>query len=1234
MSVVVTSLNGPGSEDRQPSADAMVLLSRLLCLHASTACHHHAVLVSAMRITDDVNLPEPLINAASAGDLVLFVGAGASMNAPANLPLFTGLAARLAEATGVELDEGLGPDAFIGRLCDSDPTVRERARAIIGDPNSQPNDTHRAIVRLSNACGTIRIVSTNYDEHLSTAANELSIEIGDVYRGPAVPLGRDFTGLVYLHGQVSRAATELVITDDDFGRAYLFDGWARRFVTDLFLNRTVLFVGYSHSDAVMKYLARGLPPTTRRFALTDTPDDPKWRDLRITPIEYPGAAEHVALTTALNEWARQLEMGQLDHRARVHEIVSGGPPKLPVEADYLAAALSLPAGVRAFSEKARGEEWLLWAEQQPAFLSLFTPGNQITDESLILAQWFADHYVGDAEMTDLALAALARHGPIICVRLRQSIAYAAYSFRESSPELAAKWSVIVAAALRTHDEDPEETWNFLHRPVMRGVSTFPLLRRALQPRLELSIERPWFLEEAAARDRIQTGVRWSSSKSYLQQLWSALREDLPAVAASTLQIFEQSLSDAYELLAACEPNKSWDRWSHRRSAIEPHEQDQFPVYESTLVDALRDTSLELIGSDDSITERWLKSEFGLFRRLGLHLVTEHPTMSAHNKLVLLLSESHLYDHRSKHEVFRLLATIAPELDDTDRHLLLERILDGPPPFEDDSERQEQLHERCIFDIVEWLTRYVSEWDELEGAVAAIREHRPTIGIREHPDFDHWMESGSWVEETAPFADDEFIRAFDEHGPARALALAINQSYSDHTLDGPTWHGACKVVQQAIESRPDVGLALLAEPIITENPAWESDFRAALITGLGNAKLTDQQIERALEALPTLVADAPLARPISDLCLSAVDSKAPEHSESVLTRLDDLAGAVWRTHAPGLEDRDSDDWLMLGLNTWPGSLAQYWLNRIRVRWKAEGDDWRGLSTADKEAAARLLDPADNATRASLAIIAADTYFIFGADPTFAREQLFPLFEATTNARASQAWRSYLHHPRVNDAMLEAGFWQLLTSAHNLIAGLGSEDGLQRQYWWMMASICIHSRTEAVDAPAFLARLTQPDQVSGFAAAMADVLHDIDEADSTNAWRAWIAQHVRIRLTQPPNMIPAQERTAWGDLALRTTSGITLEALELTDVAPGPLGHDTTFSDVPPDVISAHPDEIAQIIARRLAQMTQSDWHIDHELRSVVSVLKESGISDQALRNLAEEAMRIGLYSAASWAPPSS
>ena len=438
-----------------------------------------------MRITDEVDIPNELIESATNGSLVLFVGAGASINKPSRLPLFDALAAFVAELNGVELDRRVNADVFLGRLDESHPFVREQVRDRISEPTSQPNDIHRGIVRLASATNTFRVVTTNYDEHLTTAATELGIDVGEVFNGPAVPLGHDFSGIVHLHGAISRSPSQLVLTDGDFGRAYLTDGWARRFVQDLFLSHTVLFVGYSHNDEVMKYLARGLPPATKRFALTDMPDDPKWSDLRISPVEYSGENDHFELTDVLHKWADRLSMGQLDHRARVSEIVKGAPPKLPSEADYIAFAITTPAGVRAFAEGATGPNWLRWAEGQEVFRSLFSMTGSASDESAVLAAWFASKYVANIDLNKFALETLARNGPIVRDELMRELVWNARKLADSNPKASLKWSTVATSALQTHTGNPEESALILHGTSIGGTTAMPFLRRAIRPRLVL-----------------------------------------------------------------------------------------------------------------------------------------------------------------------------------------------------------------------------------------------------------------------------------------------------------------------------------------------------------------------------------------------------------------------------------------------------------------------------------------------------------------------------------------------------------------------------------------------------------------------------------------------------------------------------------------------------------------------------------------------------------------------------
>lgn len=1184
-----------------------------------------------MRITEDVDIPDKLIDAASDGSLVLFIGAGVSLNQPSGLPLFGGLAERLANLQGVAFDKSVPPDAFVGRLCDAAPVVREQARAIISAPLSRPNGGHRAIVRLAKASAVFRIVTTNYDEHLNKAATDAGIEVGDVYHGPAVPLGRDFTGVVYLHGRASRPASEMVLTDDDFGRAYLTDGWARSFVQDLFMNRTVLFVGYSHGDSVMKYLARGLPPTTSRFALTEIPEDPKWKDLGISPVSYPAKGDHAALTAVLDAWASRLEMGHLDHRDRVKEIVGSPPSKLPVDADYIAHAVTTPTGARAFADAARGEEWLHWAEEQDIFKDLFTGGTCSSDESRVLASWFVERYVSAPDAADLGIATLARLGPIVCHELMRDMGRAIYFLGKESPELARKWSTVITCALDTHPSGPSEMW-LSADGVISGQSALAYLRRATRPRLQLSEEKPWFIAEASTEAiPVKGNITWSSTKSEVEQLWQSVREELADHSTSVLQVFEQALRDAHEIVSLFNGDAHWDSWSFRRSAIEPHSQDDFRDYESTLIDGLRDAGTLIAPKDRSLVGRWLSDRHALFRRLGIHLLTEDADLRSEGKLRVLLEGQHLFDHQLKHECYRLLAVIAVDLDAVHRKMLLDSILVGPPEFEDDP----VLHQRVIFDLLEWLSRHVQDWEELETELAKIRADRPRIGVRDHPDFDHWMESGTWGG-ALPFDVNEFIELIRSEGASEAIRQLDSRDYSERNFDEPTWDDACSLVRQVVANRPELGQALLQASSISGTPDRRHDLIASAIRGLSDADLSDATIRDAVQEINPFAGDVAFARPISEFCLSKVTKTEKRESET-LEDLDNLASSIWTSHAGAFESNESEDWLMLGLNRWPGFLAQYWVNRIRLRWRANADNWHGLLDKERDVISAMLDMQTVASKPVLAILAHDLYFLFAADPEFTAEVLFPVFDVDLSDRAIHAWESYIYQARATDSLLDAGFWDLLQKAHQVIKDTENKRG-ESQYWWLLASICVRSQANAVNRHQLVNRLADqktPALLVSLIDALADVLGDVEDSETSEpseanvAWDAWIRETVHRRNALPPGVQMSAEKAAWGDLALRLGAAMP-EALTLCDSAPGPLGSRTTFKNVRNPMLYTHADLVVKAVTHRIeVTPLNPDWHIEYELGELTTRLSGSPVTGELLRQMAERAMSIGVHNAATW-----
>jgi hypothetical protein len=237
--------------------------------------------LSRMTRLGAIEFDDCILDALRDDRLVVFAGAGVSMGPPSNLASFWKLTCDIAQGTGLAPIEPL--DRFLGQLHHRNVAVHERAAQLLSPAESAPNALHYNLLRLFRTADRVRLVTTNFDLHFETAANALFGAVPDIYRAAALPIGYDFSGIVHVHGALPRAR-DLVLTDADFGRAYLTEGWARRFLVDVFRRYTVLFVGYSHNDVVMNYLARALPADSvaGRFALTD--GDGNWELRGIKPI--------------------------------------------------------------------------------------------------------------------------------------------------------------------------------------------------------------------------------------------------------------------------------------------------------------------------------------------------------------------------------------------------------------------------------------------------------------------------------------------------------------------------------------------------------------------------------------------------------------------------------------------------------------------------------------------------------------------------------------------------------------------------------------------------------------------------------------------------------------------------------------------------------------------------------------------------------------------------------------
>ena len=345
-----------------------------------------------------VNFPEALLNALRDGRLVVFAGAGVSMGPPANLPGFRELAIQVAEGTGISIEEYEQEDRFLGRVKAAGPDVHRIAAQRLQQNNPQPTELHRNLLRVYPGTEDIRAVTTNFDMLFEEAASSVFDAAPRIFQAPALPLGQRFQGIVHIHGSVSEPE-EMVLTNLDFGRAYLTeaDGWARRFLVDLFANHTVLFVGYSHNDTIMTYLTPSMPRdgTGQRYALIGNENDEpeRWRSMGIEPIAFPQSNknDYVGLHQSVEGLAYHTRRGILDWQWEITNIASAPPPIDEEFAGVIEHALSTPDLTQFFTSEAVSPDWIGWLDRRGLLDALFADG-KLSDQERILAGWLSGRF--------------------------------------------------------------------------------------------------------------------------------------------------------------------------------------------------------------------------------------------------------------------------------------------------------------------------------------------------------------------------------------------------------------------------------------------------------------------------------------------------------------------------------------------------------------------------------------------------------------------------------------------------------------------------------------------------------------------------------------------------------------------------------------------------------------------------------------------------------------------------
>jgi hypothetical protein len=1157
----------------------------------------------------DLDIPASAVAAHRADRLVLFVGAGASMAPPSSLPNFTGLVTRVAadspepEIGDRRLDRVLG-DLESRHGID----VHARVAQVLRPVTSEPNALHAALCQLALTARTPRVVTTNFDHHLSTAFAAAGQPLRE-FVGPALPLGDDFHGLVYLHGKLDVDDSSLVLTDRDFGAAYLRDAWATRFLERMFSAYEVLFVGYSHEDLIMDYLARALRGQRSRYLLTDNPGRDNWSRLELQPIGYPlraGPDAHSALSEGLSAWAEREASGLLGNDARVARLVVSTPPFDPEDEDFLTELVDDRVQVGFLLERIDDPAWWDWLAGKPAFRQLFDRQTTLDQESspAQLAAWFAARATRDEDESAVALGWYHELGSQMSPLLWWHLALALHRCEGPRPRWLDPW------LLHLLDNDPGFDRDLLNYALEKtdwtnGASVGLLLlehltRPLVTPSRGLGLSSSYDLT-------IRGDGYWLNEARITN-----IRVSMPGLASRLLALTSAQISRGALLRSLYgDTGAAFDPDDYRRTRIDAEATGRYTDPLDPAIDLARDAirALSDSGADlDFWISSWVNESAPLLRRLAVYGQTVRTDTAPADRIRWLLEHELFTDPRLRPEVQILTQAHIGSVDGTLVDQLVLQVTASDPRCES----------HLAFTTLSWAHTHGADTPALAEALDAYRRTNPDWEDR--GDTEPEPREIDFAEPRPSMLHLDLVNLVDEDVQAAITALRGFRG-AGRSFQQPSWGDAAALVRSLA-----VDHTLRSLRLAEATTGDDGDIREALLYGWAGLGLLEPSVAAALLGVVNGWVESVAPHAITSLLSRRLDNG--ESNWVPLPQAWDLAVQCWEVLPVEPVSVGGADWLHEAINDPAGHLTLFVMMVLQRRREEAGDTWVGLHGDQRALLNAMLQ--DSARRGALAsvIISSNIRFLAALDSEWTNSQVLPRLDWSRDENdALRNWHGLLTWGWWTEGLLEAGLLSMYNGASERFDQF--PERLRHQLALQLASLILRSESvldRRACARSWTARVDTEVRVAVLRA-VGRVLRDAPAPEPDVLWESVIGDYWQDRLNDNPVPLTVSESTALVELLPHFESAFP-QALTLALQSPATL-HERShlLHEFTPDLVRRDANRVVELLSNLLEGAPVPAWEL-HPMREIFAAAQN--ITDpRQLDRLREALVGSGLLDARHW-----
>lgn len=1152
-----------------------------------------------------VLIPDGVFEAALSGNLVIFAGAGVSAPSPVNLPLFNSLVDRIKLAVDPgdflrerkhKLDKETAiytetPEQYLSYLEHEGKNVKE-ACSLLVDPHGQFTNLHSNILRVLDASCHVRLITTNFDNCFENSMEALRCE-AKVFASPALPLGKDVNGVVHLHGIFSDLET-MILTAEDYGEAYVSNGWVSRFLVDLFKTYTVLFVGYSCGDSLVDYLTRSISSeiSGRSFALCRDSDSDDWRMRGVEPIVFDDFDD---LPKIFGDWASYAESSVTEKVIHIHDICQANNMNQADE-DFIVQALRWPDEddrclfTSEFCKAASGIEHFQLLKNN-GFLSFLSSKNPERQDLLLLDWMVAKFSTSEsAALQDLCVEYLYELTPIFFERLFWRL-----STSDIPESIIASWLPWLESADFLSQKRCEHQLIEIANRVQSDSIALVAIRILLNVGITFSRS-------------VITGTSIEPSTVVSKDYYGDRLIEIIKARSSTIgkQIFEYcfgQIERAYSIQTKCWAEKdSFDGMSFGRSSIAPHDQDRFcDGVEGVLVDAAR----ESINQNNYIeaTEKCLNSKCSLLFRLGLWIKSEYNPSGS--DLGLVAKEDLLSNVYIHHEVFQLIKETFPMASDDEKRDFAEYVASRVVVNDRNSEYS-------CYNVCVWLREEIDTCPELKALYEDLIQRNPSFAPREHPDHTHYMSIG--------FVDDS-----DE---CRLSKEEFNNDYLLELMQSSASPGSFITKHDRVSTPtrdyPSVAVDNLRELLDKECSENEIELMNLYVQYIGwsNLDITTDALVTLLEQIVT--DDRTCVAGIEAIRNSMIDSGKPLHlsskalvsiCEKAIPNIDELFSSE-----SAIINNSNPDWILMGINHPAGKYVELLAEADRSFFEEQELHSQRASVCLERICEKLSAESDVA-RCVIACIFSRINVLNGLNPDCFKNKLLHAL-LPDNWAFSSAWEglSYAGGPTSEVWAATKELWPGLFKNCHLVGNNQFEQLVRLYVWIIIVLVELEERSHFLVVGASASK----DALRSACMQLDNWMRTLGEKDRLSEWDTWLAESFGklAGITEGASDVLAEFYSRWirqyPELRGKLAIAISRDCADVQDV--DLFVFDGTLSSIAEDAKLGQ-DEKVQLVTFLLDH--QKYLHYESDVTKAIKLLEKECAGNSEMQKLRDVATRRGL-----------